>query len=200
MSWEPFSTPGAMGHINKDAAAVSPSCATWKESDWTWNTCKVVTQARVITRSTDVQRSTFNHHTFNMPPHRDYSSSVVPPTLSPTHSCSSSQMSSQLEDTPCPLPQPVASDQFVDDLSDIDDSDPDDDLSPVFEAMIVSCITVLSCILDIVYFNAFPFLTRLSRFPKTIWRPKFSACKLKQNASLRYRSASLPMQTFERQC
>src|SRR5712691_9862769 len=70
---------------------------------------------------------------FHMPPHN---TSVVPPTPSITHSCSTSvpisSMSLQLENTPCPLsPLPLASkgsDQFVDDISDIDDLDSDDDL------------------------------------------------------------------------
>jgi hypothetical protein len=140
--------------------------------------------------------------TFNMPPYRDNSSSVVPPTLSPTHSCPTSQMSPLLENTPCPLPPLLlASDQFVDDTSDINLGDPDpDDLSPVLDSIAVSSITVLSCILDNLYFNGFPFLTRLSRSPKTLSTPKCSGCKLMQNARLRYRSASLPMPTFERQC
>lgn len=122
----------------------------------------------------------------NMRPRRDNSSSVAPPTLSPTHSCSSSEVSSQLENTPCPLPPlPLASDQFVDDISDIDGSDSDDDLSHVHDAIIVSSITVLSCILDIVCFNAILFLARLFRFSKAISTPKFSRHKLKQNARLR---------------
>jgi hypothetical protein len=140
--------------------------------------------------------------TFNMPPYSDNSSVVVPPTLSPTHSRSTSRTSPLLKNTPCPLPPlPLASDQFVDDISDINlgDSDPDD-LSPVLDAIAVSSITILSCILDILYFNGFPFLTRLSQFPKTLSTPKCSGYKLMQNARLRYRSASLPMQTFERQC
>ena len=144
-----------------------------------------------------------------MPPRRDSSSSFVPPTLSPTHSCSTSQMSQspQLENSPCP-PSPLllASDQFVDDISDIGDSDLDDDLSPVLDAMVMSSITALLCILDIIYFSAVPF-TRLSQFPKTLPTSKFSGYKLTQNArvryrsaSLPYRSASLPMPTFERHC
>lgn len=105
-----------------------------------------------------------------MRPRRDNSSSVAPPTLSPTHSCPSSEVSSQLENTPHPLPPlPFASDEYVDDISDIDVSDSDDDLSHVNDAIIVSSIIVLSCTLDIVYFNAFLFLARLFRFPKAIY-------------------------------
>lgn len=115
-----------------------------------------------------------------MRPRRDDSSSVVPPTLSPTSS-SSSEVSSQLENTSCPLP-PL---QFIDDISDIDGSDSDDDLSPVLDAIIVSGITVLSCILDTVYFNAFLFLARLFRFPKAISTPKISGHNLKQSARMR---------------
>ena len=73
-------------------------------------------------------------------------------------------MSAQLKSSPSALPpQPSASDQSVDDISDIGDSDSDDDLSHVFDDKTVSSMTVLSCILDIVYFNhTFPFFTRLS--------------------------------------
>jgi hypothetical protein len=54
-------------------------------------------------------------------------------------------MSPQLENIPCTLPPlPLASDQFVDDISDIDDSGSDDDLSPVLDAIVtVSSITAL---------------------------------------------------------
>jgi hypothetical protein len=55
----------------------------------------------------------------------------------------------QLENTPLPLAT-ERSNHFVDDISDINDSDSDDDLSPILDAMTVSSI-VLSCILEIVY-------------------------------------------------
>jgi hypothetical protein len=168
--------------LGRKTLAIEPAWSTWRVVPY---------RGRVITRLT----------TRSKRPHRD-NSSVVPPTLSPMHSCSTFQ-SPQLENTSCLLPPlPLASDQleFVDDISDIDDLNSDDDLSPVLDTITVSSKTVLSCILDIVYFNAFPFLTRLSQFLKTLSTSKFSGCKLRQNARLRYRSASLPMPTFERQC
>jgi hypothetical protein len=114
-----------------------------------------------------------------MPPHRDNSSSVEP----------------QLGNTPCPLPPlPLASDQIVDDISDIFDSDSDDDLSRVLDAVTVSSInSVLSCILDIVHFKclSIPHYDRLFQFPKALPTSKFSGYKLKQNARLAIQKCEL---------
>jgi hypothetical protein len=115
---------------------------------------------------------------FNMPPCN--SSSAVSLALSTTHPRSTSPISVlfssmplQLEKTHPVSPQPLESDQSIniDDISDIEDSDSDNDLSPILGAVIVSSITVL-CIRVIVYSNAF--LTRLSQFPKTLPTPGVS--------------------------
>jgi hypothetical protein len=90
---------------------------------------------------------------YTMPPHD--LSSVVPPTPSTTHSRSTSQMSIpfssmqlQLENTPCPSSPPPtlhklpsASDHVIDEMSDIEDSDSDTDLSPILNALTVSSMT-----------------------------------------------------------
>jgi hypothetical protein len=74
-----------------------------------------------------------HHHTSNM---------TTPERSS--HSRSTSQKSPQFENIPYTLPPlPLASDQFVDDIFDIDDSGSDDDFSPVLDAIAVSSITAL---------------------------------------------------------
>jgi len=80
-------------------------------------------------------------------------------------------MSLQLENTPCPLsPLPLASkgsDQFVDNISDIDDLDSDDDLSPILDAM-----TVSSNVLNIIYLMLFHPSLDYSNSPKLCRRQK----------------------------
>lgn len=95
-----------------------------------------------------------------MPLHN--SSSVVPPTPSTEHSCSTSQMSLpfsstplQLENMPFPLPSLrellSASDQFDDDIN---DSDSDNDLSPILDAMTVSYSHIFWTSLILMHFHS----------------------------------------------
>lgn len=80
----------------------------------------------------------------------------------------------QLKNTHPVSPLRLASDQIIDidNISDIEDSDSDNDLAPILGSITVSSITELSCIWVIVYFNTF--LTRLFQFPTTLPTPKIS--------------------------
>lgn len=96
---------------------------------------------------------------------------------------------------PTPKEAPYAF-EHVGDMSDLDESEPEDDLSPILDKVIVSSINKITLVSTTNPISVF--LTRRSQFLKPLLNPKNSCSKLFTNAKLQHTSPSLRMLPCER--